>query len=1282
MRLSILLFFSVLTLSNLSVFSQTFSGTGGDIPDNGTAPTCFPVNVSGIGTINTSFGIASVCLDITHTWDSDLEIALHAPDGTIVFLSIQNGGSGNDYTGTCFTGTATTSISTGIAPFTGNYLPDEPLGSFNNGQNANGTWTLCIQDILGGFTGTLNSWSISFSNSPAPPPPVQPPCSGNPPAGDDCVAATAVCNFSGYCGNTSSSYNADEWPELTAEFCGTLENNSFITFVASATSATFNVWVSNSANGDGIQMMFYDGGCGSGAVTSYGCYGQIQPSPYPSLITATGLTIGNTYFLMFDGYAGDVCDYSISPLSGVNILDVATSVGGGTGNSSSATICIGESIDLTASGGSGTYNWTGIGLNSTTGSTVTATPLVTTVYSVTSSDPSGNCPITKDFTVNVTLTPNPPIVATPVTLCQNAIAPPLTATGTDLLWYNVLTGGPAGSSIAPTPSTIIVGTTTYFVSQTLSCGESIRVPIVVNVLSGTPAPLANSPVTFCQNSTATALTATGTGLLWYTTATGGTGSASAPVPSTATAGSTTYYVTQNDNCGESPRTPITVNITPLPAPPTVTTPITYCLGSTTLPLTATGSNLLWYNFGTGGTSSTTAPTPSSSTIGNYAYYVSQTINGCQGPRAPIVVTIVSATAAPAVSGPVSYCENATAVALSATGNSLLWYDVATGGIGSSTPPIPSTATPGTIIYYVSQTTNCGESPRSSISVTINPIPAAPTVGPTLNYCIGSTAIPLTATGLNLYWYTTPSSSNGVSSLIPSTATVGTSTYYVNQTVLGCVSPMASIDVSITGLPPAPIANPSSFTYCQMESSQSLSATGDNLLWYTSLTGGTGSNANPIPSTLNTGTTSYYVSQTLSCGESPRTEIIVTVNPTPLAPVVVSPMVYCQGAIPNTLTANGNNLLWYDVSTGGIGVVAAPVPTTNLVGNTSYFVSATTGSCEGPRAEIIVTVNVTPGAPNVNSPITYCKNSSSAPLTANGTNLLWYTSGTGGTGNTISPNPSTNNLGTISYYVSQTTGLCEGPRNYIDVVTLETPYIGPDKKDTVCFGADYDLTSLYNTSGLTAYWTVNGSPVIDPTSINQSGNYQIAATNNSGCSDTAIFKFNIRPPVIAFAGNDTIAAKGIQHQLFATGGESYVWTPSTLLNFSDIQNPIATLNDDQLFIVTASNSIGCTDKDSVFIKVYKQPADYFYVPNAFSPNGDGVNDIFRPIPVGINASNCEWFRIYNRWGQMIFSTTKWLKGWDGGFQGRKQPFGSYIWSLGYKESNGSTKVLTGTVLMIK
>src|SRR5262249_3734898 len=149
----------------------------------------------------------------------------------------------------------------------------------------------------------------------------------------------------------------------------------------------------------------------------------------------------------------------------------------------------------------------------------------------------------------------------------------------------------------------------------------------------------SSPVPYCQDATAAPLTATGSNLLWYTQPTGGTGSATAPTPSTATPGTTTWYVSQTVNGCESPRAPVNVIVNPAPAAPGVTSPVTYCQNATTVPLTASGNNLLWYTVPTGGTGTGTAPTPSSTTPGTVTWYVSQTQNGCEGPRAPIVVTV-------------------------------------------------------------------------------------------------------------------------------------------------------------------------------------------------------------------------------------------------------------------------------------------------------------------------------------------------------------------------------------------------------------------------------------------------------------------------------------------------------------------------------------------------------------------------------------------------------------------------------------------------------------------
>lgn len=120
------------------------------------------ITVSGINSTGTTMPIVSVCIDITHTYDSDLDIQLVSPSGTIVDLSMSNGGSGNNFTGTCFTSTGDF-LFNGSAPFTGNFQPDQSF-SVLDGDAINGTWSLVINDNGSGDIGNLNFWSITFNN--------------------------------------------------------------------------------------------------------------------------------------------------------------------------------------------------------------------------------------------------------------------------------------------------------------------------------------------------------------------------------------------------------------------------------------------------------------------------------------------------------------------------------------------------------------------------------------------------------------------------------------------------------------------------------------------------------------------------------------------------------------------------------------------------------------------------------------------------------------------------------------------------------------------------------------------------------------------------------------------------------------------------------------------------------------------------------------------------------------------------------------------------------------
>lgn len=153
---------------SLFSYSQTFTGGSASILDYQSVE--IPLTVSGVSpnaidTVN--FGVEQICINLTHTWVSDLAIALVAPDGTDILLFSSVGGDGDDMQGTCLNWDAANLLVNGAAPFTGTFKPPGQFGMVNNGQNPNGTWTLRIFDSYGGDEGILTDWSLTFGSNPA-----------------------------------------------------------------------------------------------------------------------------------------------------------------------------------------------------------------------------------------------------------------------------------------------------------------------------------------------------------------------------------------------------------------------------------------------------------------------------------------------------------------------------------------------------------------------------------------------------------------------------------------------------------------------------------------------------------------------------------------------------------------------------------------------------------------------------------------------------------------------------------------------------------------------------------------------------------------------------------------------------------------------------------------------------------------------------------------------------------------------------------------------------------
>jgi hypothetical protein len=360
-----------------------------------------------------------------------------------------------------------------------------------------------------------------------------------------------------------------------------------------------------------------------------------------------------------------------------------------------------------------------------------------------------------------------------------------------------------------------------------------------------------------------------------------------------------------------------------------------------------------------------------------ANYQIKIINGADIIASVIKTFVTNTIPSSPATLPKNLCQNEKGISLSATatfGNRLIWYGTnRTGGSSSTTAPFISTASTGNVDYYVSQkntATGC-ESPRTKMSVTINPVPVSPSVRDTA-FCQNSTNIFLSAVaslGNSLLWYddnATGGSSNANAS-IPIAISSGFYTYYVSQknSITGCESTRSKIGVTINPLPLQLIVRDTS--YCQgalnVNALTAKSTVGFSLKWYENdASGGIASTISPIPSVNMAGIKEYFVSQVSEKGcESERVKIKVVVKPTPITPVITNstPLTFCYGQNV-VLTSSGTNNQWY-LNGNLINNATATTFTANASG--AYKVKATNGDCSSPLSTTsTVVVNPIPPTP--------------------------------------------------------------------------------------------------------------------------------------------------------------------------------------------------------------------------------------------------------------------------------------------------------------------------------
>lgn len=274
-----------------------------------------------------------------------------------------------------------------------------------------------------------------------------------------------------------------------------------------------------------------------------------------------------------------------------------------------------------------------------------------------------------------------------------------------------------------------------------------------------------------------------------------------------------------------------------------------------------------------------------------------------------------------------------------------------------------------------------------------------------------------------------------------------------------------------------------------------------------------------------------------------------------------------------------------------------------------------------------------------------------------------------------------------YEVTASIGSCTA-KDQVLVTAVPYPVANAGADTSICFNTSAQLKG--SVTGNSFIWSPAASlnnagslmPIARP---GLTTSYVLTVYDTRGCPkpgyDTVVVK--TLPAIHAFAGNDTTIVANQPLQLKATGGVKYKWSPASYLSAADIANPLAIIdqaNAGLRYNVFVYNEIGCSEIAHISVRVFKT-APAVFVPNAFSPNGDGRNDVLRPIAAGVQR--LEYFNVYNRWGKLVFSSkNSEAAGWNGRLSGKDQPADTYVWELSAIDYNGKLITARGVVVLIR
>lgn len=1135
----------------------------------------------------------------------------------------------------------------------------------------NGTYTLTVTNVNG---------CVNFTTTPVTVDPLPVITVNNPTV---CVNNTinltstggSTYSWSGPLGFTSGAQNPsiiNATTSMSGVYTVVVTSAAGCTASATSTVSVLNLPVPTSqANTPCIGATLTFTGSGSGNYNWTGPNGFSSTVQNPTIPNVTAAA-GGTYTLLL---TAGTCSASSTVFVTINPLPNPTAV-------SNSPVCLNTPINFTG-GGATTYTWTGpngytdINQNPTIAS---AQATNNGTYTLTVTDANSCVNFT---TTSVTVDPLPVIVVSHPTVCVNQTINLASSGGVTYAW-----SGPNGFTSAlqnPAMTATATGMTggyTVIVTTAASCTASAVSNVSVITLP-VPVITSNTP---CVGSTLQLNGSGGSAYNWSGPNGFSSGAQNPSIPGVSLLANGMYtLVVTAGTCSDVTTASITIN--PLPNPTAVSnSPV--CLNT---PVNFTGGGASTYTWtGPNGYLDATqnAIIASAQATNNGTYTLTVTdANGC------VNFTTTSVTVDPlpviTVNNPTA-CVNQNINFTSTGGVSYSWVGPGsyTSNVQNPTISNATTAMTGPYTVVVTSAASCTASAVSNASVIALPVPAITSNTP----CVGA-SIQLNGTGGSSYSWVGPNGFNSGSQnpSIPNVSMAANGTYTLVVTTGMC----SDFTTAVAVVNPLPTPSISGIMAVCLNQPVSLTANGGSTYAWTGPAGFTGNGqvmSMPSASMPNGGT--YVVTATDANGCTNTASAQLVVNPLPVIAAVGSTVCATTNI---TLSSSGGNTFVWNGPNGYTSNTQFPVianATTGMAGNYSVTVTDVNGCTSTSITNVQVNPIPTPTA------------AGSAQVCLNQTITLTAGAPTGISYNWTGPNAYTANgpnhiikpaelAHTGLYAVTVTDNIGCSATAFVNVLVNPLPEGNISMTNaTGCVPLCVTFTCEAATGLSSVTWDLgsgaNASGTVVSKCFTNDGPVTVKSfmTDINGCVNTAtsIVQVYANPTAdFNFAPQKPVEGEYIDftNSSYGQGLTNYYWyfanTTSTVITD---QNPSMQYQVPGGYAVAliVVNDKGCSDTITKAVMVGEDAG--IYVPNAFTPNGDGINDIFFPKGFGIVQYE---LNIFDRWGEILFTTKTFEEGWAGNYSGRSDKIvqnGVYIWQIKYTNVFGKANVITGTVTLEK